>query len=615
MRTRNKRHTAGSQTMRTGETPATDQVRRPHAGRSFHERCLAGTLFCLTAVALHGASFSASLDRDTIALGETAVLNLVFEGSGQMQLSPPPAVPGLVISGPQQQQSTSIVNGQQTQSLTVSYYLRPTQTNTFTIPALSASIQGESFTSQPLTLRVIQATSSGVARLLVPKDRLYVGEPIVVEFQLLLSSQVRGLQEFALPVLGGDGWETGRVPEPQQRQTQMANDRITVLAYQVPLIPRQPGKLALGPVNTSMVVNVASPRQRTGDPFWDWDPFGTRVRTEPRRLPLTLPAHEVEVVPLPSENVPAGFGGAVGQFRMDVTVGPTNLAVGDPLTVRINITGHGNLGAVRLPDDLWRGDFKTYPPEKRLETTDPFGFAGVYSFEQVVVPENTEVRELPAVEFTCFNPSTGAYQTLRHPPTPLVVRPAGSTPAPLVTIATGETTPGATHTQLVHIKQRLGPPGTAPVTGRLPASFVLWNAVPVLAFVGTVAWRKRRESLDRNPKLRRKQEAQRFVTQSLQKLREHVEAGEGPEFFGLLFRVLQEQLGATFDQSSSGITEAVIEERLRGGKLSEEATAALRDLFQACNQALYAPVQDRQELAALLEKLETAQRGLKEVKG
>jgi len=176
-------------------------------------------------------------------------------------------------------------------------------------------------------------------------------------------------------------------------------------------------------------------------------------------------------------------------------------------------------------------------------------------------------------------------------------------------------TPGAAPTQLVHIKQRLGPPAAPPVAGRLPATFVLWNAVPVLAFVGTVAWRKRRESLDRNPHLRRKQEAQRFVTQSLQKLRQHARAGEGAEFFGLLFRVLQEQLGATFDQPSSGITEAVIEERLRGGNLSEETTAALRDLFHACNQARYAPVQDRQELAALLNKLETALRGLKELKG
>ena len=100
-------------------------------------------LLCLTMTALHGASFSASLERDTIALGETTVLNLVFEGSGELKLSPLPSIPGLVISGPQQQQSMTIVNGQQTQTLTVSYHLRPTQINTFTIPALNASIQGE----------------------------------------------------------------------------------------------------------------------------------------------------------------------------------------------------------------------------------------------------------------------------------------------------------------------------------------------------------------------------------------------------------------------------------------------------------------------------------------
>jgi hypothetical protein len=363
-----------------------------------------------------------------------------------------------------------------------------------------------------------------------------------------------------------------------------------------------------------MVVTVAVPRQRRGDPFWDWDPFGMRTPTEARRIPLSLPAHPIEVLPLPSENVPTSFGGAVGQFTMEVSAGPTNLAVGDPLTVRITLTGRGNLSAVRLPEKLWQGDFKTYPAETKLEPTDEFGFAGVYSFEQVLVPENTEVRELPPVEFSYFDPKTARYQTLHHPATPLVVRPAGSTPAPQLTLNTGATSPVAPRSELVHIKQRLGSPSPPAGNGSLPATLLFWNAAPVLAFAGAVAWRKRNESLARNPHLRRKQEAQRFVSQGLQSLRQHAAEGDGAEFFAVLFRVLQEQIGALLDTPSSGITEAVIEERLRRAGVSEETAADLRELFQACDQARYAPVQDRQELAALLDKVQHTLRELKEVK-
>jgi hypothetical protein len=79
-----------------------------------------------------------------------------------------------------------------------------------------------------------------------------------------------------------------------------------------------------------------------------------------------------------------------------------------------------------------------------------------------------------------------------------------------------------------------------------------------------------------------------------------------------LFRLLQEQLGERLDLPASAITEAVIEERLRPARVDEKLVGDLDGLFQACNQARYAPVRSSLELTALIPRLESA---LREVGG
>src|SRR5205823_5148460 len=105
---------------------------------------------------------------------------------------------------------------------------------------------------------------------------------------------------------------------------------------------------------------------------------------------LTLEARELRVLPLPTENVPANFNGAVGNYTMAFSAGPTNVAVGDPITIKVQISGDGHLDGIALPDmGAWR-DFNTYPPTTRVETHDKLGIKGTKFFEQIVVPQSTD---------------------------------------------------------------------------------------------------------------------------------------------------------------------------------------------------------------------------------
>jgi hypothetical protein len=291
---------------------------------------------------------------------------------------------------------------------------------------------------------------------------------------------------------------------------------------------------------------------------------------------------------------------------MTSSVGPTNVAVGDPITVRVRISGRGALDAVKLPEQpKWR-EFKSYPPTSNLEMTDKLGLEGAATFEQVLVPQNMEIKELPEILFSYFDPAKKAYQTLSHPRTPLTVRPAGAEPQPTIAAAArpaGDSGPAAR--DIVPIKRR---PGTmAQVSPPLLGTrwFLLLQTVPVAAWLLAVVWRRHADKMERNPRLARKRQVAQFTRRELSELRRLAAANNSDEFFSRLFHLLQEQLGERLNVPASAITEAVVDEHLRPLTPPESLLTNLHELFQVCNLARYAPVKSSEELTSMIPRIET----------
>jgi hypothetical protein len=166
----------------------------------------------------------------------------------------------------------------------------------------------------------------------------------------------------------------------------------------------------------------------------------------------------------------------------------------------------------------------------------------------------------------------------------------------------------------VPIKQRVGPLAQIGVPLVQQRWFLVLQCVPVLAWIAALVWRKRADLLANNPRLRRQRQVAQIVRDGLNELRRLAGTNDSDQFFAVLFRLLQEQLGERLDLPASAITESVIDEHLRNRNLSAEALKALQDLFLTCNQARYAPVHDRQELAAIVPRLESVLRELQELK-
>ena len=342
--------------------------------------------------------------------------------------------------------------------------------------------------------------------------------------------------------------------EAQRRQVQVGNAVYTIIPVEVTLKPIKAGPLTIGPVTFSLVVELpSSGRQR--DPL---EIFGFS-HGEQRQISVATTAETVQSLNLPRENVPADFNGAIGRFTMSMTAGPTNLAVGDPITVKVQITGRGSLDSLNLPDQPAWHDFKTYPPTTKIDTADPHGLQGTKTFEQVVTPQSADIKTLPPMSFSFFDPDAKTYRTLTQPAVPLNVHPGGPAVAPTVVGGNDKQQENAPANQdIVPNKQRIGALAQVAPPLAVQPWFLALLGVPLLALIWAAVARRRSETLAGNPRLRRQREVAVVLERGLKDLRKAAISNDSDAFFSTLVRLLQEQLGERLNVPSTSITENAV---------------------------------------------------------
>jgi hypothetical protein len=415
------------------------------------------------------------------------------------------------------------------------------------------------------------------------------------------------ITHFQTTSFPAEGCIVGKMVQGNPHRAQIGNSVYTVVPLSFPLKSLKSGRINIGPVTAQVVAEIPSERGRRGDSLFERFGLSMGFGVEQKQLTLTTDGEVLQSLALPTENVPQNFNGAVGSFTMNVTAGPTNVTVGDPITIRMQLSGRGSFDTLAFPEQFASADFKAYPATaKATETTDPFGIQGSKTFEQVVVPQNAEIKQLPPISFSYFDPEKASYRTLTQPALALIVKPGAVAPPPTVATANRreEQENGPPAQDIVPIKTRLGTMGqiSLPLVER--PWFLALQAVPILAFISAVIVRRRAENLANNPRLRRQKLVAQITREGLAELRRLAAENKSDEFFASLFRLLQEQIGERLDLPAYAITEAVIDEHPKSRRVPETTLGQLRELFQACNLARYAPVRSSHELAAFIPKLE-----------
>ena len=179
-------------------------------------------------------------------------------------------------------------------------------------------------------------------------------------------------------------------------------------------------------------------------------------------------------------------------------------------------SGHRQYSAFRpgrgrflnLPKLEWPG-FKSYEPSISSENADPLGLSGTKVFEQVIIPENDTLTEVPKIELAYFNPEEEEYQTMSQGPFPLKVNPSAR-PVSIPTANTSQSGDSGAEdapqrSDIVWIKYDLGTLGQATPLVSHP-TFWLLQSIPFLLWIGALVWRRKSEAIAGNPRLLRKRQ-------------------------------------------------------------------------------------------------------------
>ena len=546
----------------------------------------------------------ATIQPAQILLGESAQFTITNLGDGTNPITMP-VVPGLKFEIIGRTREVQIVNGTTLPSSSIVMRVTPQIAGIFTIPAVTPK-------AQPLVLQVNAASSgasiphptgpraplpppifsggsipkgvrltddgSAYVRLSIPKREVFVGESVPIEIEVgMRSGFVSSLN--GLPKLSDDNFALNNLSRQPERTEKLINgETFVLLTWRSTLAVVKPGSFSLE-AQVPLTVKIRTrPKQETslddrfGDPFWQ-NLFGATI---PKDINVTSPAHALTVHELPTQGRPADFHGAIGTFSIASDVSPAKADAGDPLTLRMRVTGSGNFDRVDSSMLEHLDQWKTYPPKSSFNTSDPLAFSGMKTFEQPVIATKPGVQELPALTFSYFDPNTRRYETARSAPLSVTISPAlADQTAPQAPSTAGSPeNKYASGLRPDHVE-------TTATSSLIPlylqAKFLPVPSIVVLAFAaGWVSARRRRGVGE----LESERIASRTAKRALAQMQAAARAGDAVLFFDSARTALQSVLATRWQLAPEEITSTEVEGRVG-------ADDEIRQLFALADEAKY----------------------------
>ena len=580
-------------------------------------------VYVLTAGAGNAAaSVDAAIEPSQIEMGDSAQLTITTSGAGTLSVALP-VVSGLEFRVVGQSRQIQIINGATLESTSTIVRVTPEEPGVFTIPGLTPH-------SPPMVLRVVPGNGSGSSssspqngaspgltpyipgsgansgvhltpdgsafvNLQIPKHELYVGESVPVEIQVgMRDGFVASIN--GLPKLNNSDFTLNNLSrQPEHSAKSVDGKPFTVYTWHSLLAAVKPGTYSLS-FQTPMTVRVRT-RPRTdsmiddllGDPFLQ-NIFGVTV---PKNVDVSSPEAAIKVLPLPAQGRPSDFSGAVGTFKISTDVSSAKNTAGDPLTLRMHVTGSGTFDRVDSNMLEAGSEWKTYEPKATFSSTDPTGFRGEKTFEQPLIASQPGAQTIPPLSFSYFDPATHRYETAHSAPLPVTVSPAANAanePPPASPSASAPATPRTPGAPADESHSGLRPDHAeteARVASLVPPYFQpRFIAIPtVLALLfggGWIALRRReRNALDIH------RERERIRSQTIRTLTEQMAGAaakrDAPSFFNAARSVLQQTLNARWpDTPAEQITLDELDARLDGPDKND-----IREIFILADEANY----------------------------
>lgn len=547
-----------------------------------------------------------------------------------------PQMDGLsILSGPNTStsSSTQIVNGNVSQSTTVtfSYTVVANEEGEIQIGPATITAEKQKIQSNGLTINVLPPDQSQQAQgggqqggsqqgggrsqtqsqsgavggddlfMLATVDRttVYEQEALLLSFKVYVSPSLT-LTELGTKMPDLKNFHVQEVELPQQKEFQLEHyngrNYRTLLWSQYVLFPQHSGELEIP--STTFEAVISQPVE-TNDMF---DFFFNAGRYVDMKKDLVSRSIKINVKPLPQGKT-ADFYGGVGDFSISSTINATDVTANDAVTVRVVLSGTGNLKLVKTPELKFPQDFDVYDPKVENKYTIKGGRqTGNKVFEYLAIPRHAGTFTVPAVSFQYFDTKSGEYKTVQTEPYEInVAKGQGGEQSQ---VAAGAY---VSKEDLKYVGQDVRfhatPSDLRAQDNVLFGSllFYLCLALPVAVLVLILALRGKREREGANQAGVRTKKAGSVAAKRLKKAGKFMKEGNKDQFYDEMMRAMNGYLGDRLSIPVAELSKDNIQASLAARGVDAELSGMIVRLMDDCEFARYAPGDDTGRMDRLYE--------------
>ena len=515
-----------------------------------------------------------------------------------------------VLMGPStsSQSSFQMVNGHtsSTSSITYTYIICPNKAGTYTLPSAHIRVGGKTIASNQLRIKVSASSRRGAQgqqgdsggemraagsrisgsdlfiKVSASKRRVHEQEPIMLSYKVYTLVDLTSL-DGKMPDL--KGFHTQEVQQPQQKsyKIETINGRPyrTVTLRQYVMFPQITGKLEIPSITFDGIVVQ---QNRNVDPLEAFFNGGSGIVEVKKKI--KAPGLTIQVDPLPAR--PAGFSGGVGTFTISAQLNKTDIKANNPVTLRVIVSGRGNLKLIKKPEVKFPKDFDTYDAKVTDKTKlTANGVEGNMVYDFLAVPRHQGKYEIPPVELVYYDTQANAYKTIKTQAFELSVAKGSGSGS--VSDYTGQEDVELLNKDIRYIKT--GDSSVHDVdefffgsTGYLVAMLLL-----AAVFVSLFVVFRHRAIENANIDMMRGKKANKVATKRLKKANGLMLGGKASLFYDEVLRALWGYVGDKLSIPVENLSRENISQRLGERGVGEETISLFISALDECEFERYAP--------------------------
>ncbi len=413
--------------------------------------CLSTVLFCICALSLNAqVEVRAEVNTTTVTLNEEINLTVyVTAPSTNIETPQMPSLPNFNIYSAGQSRQVNMVNGKVTARLQFNYILTPRFAGKTTIGAFTVKVAGQDYQTEPIEIEISRQTPSAprtyeqaleqVRQKKAQKNKVesevnsklpnffmtaqtntksaYINEQVTLKIRFYQSQNTLGQPLYDKPQIKGMFAEDIAT---RQGQETFGNKTYYYTEIESALFGLVRGVAEIG--SATVTYTSSEGVFDAFDMFFRGANGGQSHKVESDIL-------FVDILPLPTEDKPASFYGAVGKnYQISSSLDSYEVNAGEPITLTVTIKGIGNLAAVKdIPVPEIDQSFRTYETSSNLTNKIAAGkLTGTKVYKTVIVPRASGNYTIPQIAFSYFDTETKTYRTIKSEELHLKVLPPSS---------------------------------------------------------------------------------------------------------------------------------------------------------------------------------------------